>query len=353
MRLALDAMGGDHAPEVCVRGALAAVRDHDLEVTLVGDEAALAPELDEEGEIPPGLHVHHASEVVEMEDHPATALRRKKDSSLRVAAELVRSGEADALITAGNSGAALAMGMFVLKRVPGVVRPAIAAVFPTTHGPVALLDAGANVECKPEMFRQFALMGAAFSEVCLGVEQPRVGLLSNGEEDEKGTELTRAAHPLIRELPLDYRGYVEGREVFNGAVDVVVTDGFTGNVVLKVAEGVIEQGGSHLRRSARATLPSMLGALLMRGVPPHPRDHRVLGDRRRPAAGGAGVRGDHPRTRGCARHDQRSALRRAGGRRRPRRPAPGATGGRQRRLILPPFSPPSLPVVSPRDRWYR
>jgi phosphate acyltransferase len=266
MRLALDAMGGDHAPEVCVRGALEAVREHGLEVTLVGDEAALAPELDEAGEIPPGLHVHHASQVVEMEDHPSIALRRKKDSSLRVACELVRSGEADALISAGNSGAALAMGMFVLKRVPGVVRPAIAAVFPTTHGPVALLDAGANVECKPEMLRQFAVMGAAFSEVCLGVERPRVGLLSNGEEDEKGTDLTRAAHPLIRELPLDYRGYVEGREVFRGAVDVVVTDGFTGNVVLKVAEGVIEQVGAQLRKSARATLPSMLGALLMRGA---------------------------------------------------------------------------------------
>ncbi len=266
MRIALDAMGGDHAPEACVKGALQAVREHGLEVVLVGDEAALAPELDEAGEIPPGLHVHHASQVVEMEDHPSTALRRKKDSSLRVACDLVRDGDADALVTAGNSGAALAMGIFVLKRVPGIDRPAIVAVFPTTHGPVALLDAGANVDCKPELLRQFALMGSVFAEVCLDIPEPRVGLLSNGEEEEKGNELTRAAHALISELPLDYRGYVEGREMFAGATDVVVADGFVGNIVLKVAEGVIEQVGAHLRLAARASLPSTVGALLMKGA---------------------------------------------------------------------------------------
>jgi len=265
-RIALDAMGGDHAPEATVRGALRAVRDHGLEVILVGDEAALTPELDEAGELPPGLHVHHASQVVEMEDHPSQALRRKRDSSLRVAFDLVRSGEAEAVVTAGNSGAALAMGIFVLKRAPGVSRPAIVVTFPTTHGPISLLDAGANVDCKPELLRQFALMGAVFAEVALGLHRPRVGLLSNGEEAEKGNELTREAHKLIGELPLNYAGYVEGREMFAGAVDVVVCDGFVGNIVLKVAEGVVEQVGAHLKRAARQSVTSTLGGLLMRGA---------------------------------------------------------------------------------------
>jgi phosphate acyltransferase len=266
MRIALDAMGGDHAPETLVRGALDAVTEHDLEVILVGDEAALAPELEEAGEIPPGLHVHHASEVVEMEDHPSTALRRKKDSSLRVAFDLVRDGEAQALVSAGNSGAALAMGIFVLKRVPGVTRPAIVATIPTTHGPVVLLDAGANVDCKPELLRQFALMGSVFSEVALGCERPRVGLLSNGEEKEKGNDTTRAADALIAGLPIHYTGYVEAREIYAGSVDVVVADGFVGNIVLKVTEGVAEQVAAQIRQAVQGHPVSMAGAMLMRGA---------------------------------------------------------------------------------------
>ncbi len=266
MRIALDAMGGDHAPEALVRGALDAVAEHGLEVILVGDEAALAPELEEAGEIPPGLHVHHASEVVEMEDHPSQALRRKKDSSLRVAFDLVRDGEAQAVVSAGNSGAALAMGIFVLKRVPGVTRPAIVATIPTTSGVVALLDAGANVDCKPELLRQFALMGSVFSEVALGQAEPRIGLLSNGEEDEKGNDTVRAAHKLIAALPLNYSGYVEGREMFGGGVDVVVADGFVGNIVLKVTEGVAEEVGNHIRAAVKGRPVSLAGAALMRGA---------------------------------------------------------------------------------------
>jgi len=265
-RIALDAMGGDHAPEATVRGALRAVREHDVEVILVGDEATIGPELDEAGEIPPRLHVHHASQVVEMEDHPSSALRRKKQSSLRVAFELVRSGEAGALVSAGNSGAALAMGIFVLKRVPGIERPAIVAVFPTTFGPVAMLDAGANVDCKPELLMQFATMGTVFAELSLGIRRPRVGLLSNGEEEEKGTALIRHTHQLIGEMPINYRGFVEGNEMFGGVVDVVVTDGFMGNVVLKVAEGIAQQVTEHIRREVRSSASSMLGGLLMRGA---------------------------------------------------------------------------------------
>lgn len=266
MRIALDAMGGDRAPEAAVRGALLAVEELGVDLVLIGDEAVIAPELEEAGEVPPGLHVHHASQVVEMDDHPAQALRRKKDSSMRVAFDLVASGEADAVVTAGHSGAALAMGMFVLKRQPGVERPAIIAVFPSTHGPLTLLDAGANVDCKPELLRQFALMGAAFAEVALQLRRPRIGLLSNGEEDEKGTETVRRAHELIGALPLNYRGFVEGREMFEGGVDVVVTDGFVGNIVVKVAEGIAEQVTGHLRRAAKESMVSMAGAVLMRGA---------------------------------------------------------------------------------------
>ncbi len=266
MRIALDAMGGDLAPEAPVRGALRAVEEHDVEVVLVGDEDALAPELDEAGEIPPRLHVHHASEVVEMEDHPSSALRRKRRSSLRVAFELVRSGEADAVVSAGHTGAALAMGIFVLERLPGILRPAVAVVFPTTFGPVVLLDAGANVDCRPELLAQFATLGSVFAEVGLDMRRPRIGLLSNGIERDKGTELVRRAHALIGDLPLNYRGYVEGTDMVGGVVDVVVTDGFTGNVVLKVAEGIAGQVEAQIQAAARESATSLLGAALMRGA---------------------------------------------------------------------------------------
>ncbi len=266
MRIALDAMGGDRAPEAAVRGALLAAEELGCEVVLIGDEAVLNPELEEAGDVPAGVHVHHASEVVEMDDHPSTALRRKKHSSMRIAFDLVAAGEADAMVTAGHSGAALAMGMFVLKRLPEVERPAIVAVFPTTHGPLALLDAGANVDCRPELLCQFALMGAAFAEVALRIPRPRVALLSNGAEEEKGTEVIRRAHELIGGLPLDYRGFVEGREMFHGGTDVVVADGFVGNVVVKVAEGVTEQVTGHLRQAARESVVSTAGAVLMRGA---------------------------------------------------------------------------------------
>ncbi len=226
LTIAVDAMGSDRAPDPEIAGALRAAGD--VDVVLVGDEARLRSS---------GLRVVHAAEAVTMDDHPAQVYRQKPGSSLRVALELVKAGAAHGVVSAGSSGAVLTHAVFVLGRSAGVERPAIVTVLPTPSGPLTLCDAGANVDVKPSMLRQFALLGAAYDRVIHGRE-PRVGLLSNGSEPGKGTELTRAAHALIAETNLGYVGYVEGSDLFGGAVDVVATDGFTGNIVLKTAEGL-------------------------------------------------------------------------------------------------------------------
>ncbi len=235
MRVVVDAMGSDRAPEPELAGALRAVRARaDLEVILVGDRVSLgAPEH-------PAIRVVHASQVVTMTDHPAAVFRAKPDSSLRVAMQLLACGDADALVSAGNSGAVLAAAVFVLGRAPGVDRPAIVAALPAPDGRrVVLADAGANVDPRPAMLAQFGMLGAAYARACYGVARPRVGLLSNGAEPGKGTELTRAAHTLLGQATgaFEYVGYIEGHELFT--VDVVTTDGFTGNVVVKTLEGVL------------------------------------------------------------------------------------------------------------------
>ncbi len=266
MRIALDAMGGDHAPAATVAGALAA-SDDGIEITLVGDEGVIQEEIAdlEVGGLPPTCTIHHASEIVEMEDSPGAVLRRKRDSSLRVAFELVQAGQADAVVTMGNSGAALAASIFVGSRLNGVMRPAITGVIPSAEAPVVLLDIGANVDCKPEHLLQFALMGAAFAQVGLRRSEPRVGLLSNGSEAEKGTELTRAAAVLLAdEESLDYLGFVEPHDVFVGGVDVVVTDGWTGNIFLKTAEATSKQMVALTRQAARSGLVAKAGGLLLR-----------------------------------------------------------------------------------------
>jgi glycerol-3-phosphate acyltransferase PlsX len=268
MRLVLDAMGGDHAPAAPVEGALLFARAHPgHEVLLVGDRGRLAPLLSR-GRRPSNLQVHHASEVVEMDDPASSAFRKKRDSSLRVGFELVREGRADALVSAGNSGAVMAGGLLTLGRLPGVERPAIAALFPALKGGgrCLLLDAGANVDCRPSHLAQFAVMGEAYVRARLGVARPRVGVLSNGEEASKGTPLTREASELLRRSDLDFVGYVEGKDLFSGDVQVVVTDGFTGNIVLKTSEGV-GMGVIGLLRQAiekRGGLPEKLGAMLLR-----------------------------------------------------------------------------------------
>ncbi len=251
MRLiAVDAMGGDHAPGPEVHGAIAALRearDESLAVALVGDAAKLreaVDRLDIPAALEPRVRIHHASEVVGMSDSPAQAFRRKPDSSLRVAVDMVRNGEAAAVVSAGNTGAVLGHALLVLGRMEGVLRPGILTVFPTPASTLVLCDMGANAEVKPSMLAQFGILGANYDRIVHGHERPRVGLLSNGKEARKGTELTRAAHLLLEQaaaLPaakFEYVGYVEGSEIFRGGIDVVATDGFTGNVVLKVSEGL-------------------------------------------------------------------------------------------------------------------
>jgi phosphate acyltransferase len=280
MRIALDAMGGDHAPASAVEGALAAA-DDGFHILLVGDEAVLREEIGERGGLPANVHVHHASQVVEMEEAPRQALRSKKDSSLRVAFELLRNDQADAVVTMGNSGAALAMGMFVCGRLPGVLRPAIAALVPGKTGPTVLLDAGANVDCKPEHLLQFARMGSALATAAHGVESPRVAVLSNGAEEGKGTDLTRASAALLEaSTRLHSVGYVEPSDVFTSRADVVVTDGWTGNVLLKTAEAVAKHLTDILRDAARSTVFAKAGGLLLGPALRKalaPLDHRQVG----------------------------------------------------------------------------
>src|SRR5882672_11807337 len=247
MKIAVDAMGGDHGPRVVVEGSVAAVREFGASVALVGDRAAIEREvvrLDAQGL---AIEVHHASQVVGMAESASQALRRKRDSSLRVAAELVKAGEAAAFISAGNTGAAMAIAMFIIGVLPGVDRPAIAAVLPNHKRFPVLIDAGANIDPKPWHLLQFAVMGHVYARDILGYDNPRVGLLSVGEEEGKGTELTREAFDHLKGSSLNFVGNVEGRDIYNGRCDVVVTDGFTGNVALKISESLAETLGLILR----------------------------------------------------------------------------------------------------------
>jgi glycerol-3-phosphate acyltransferase PlsX len=268
--VALDAMGTDQAPAAELEGAITAVRERGARVILVGDEARLRAALSAAGAGALGIEVRHASQVITMHDAPAIVVRKKTDSSMRVCFDLVKRGEASAVVSAGNSGAMLACGLFVLKRLPKVERPAIVTTFPTPVGPCALLDMGANVDCKPRALAQFAVLGAVYSRILHGKPRPRVGLLANGSEDHKGTELTRESHALLSRAAslaggadFDYVGYVEGRDIFAG-VDVVVTDGFTGNVVLKTVEGTAMAIFDLLRREVGQSRLAQAGALLMR-----------------------------------------------------------------------------------------
>jgi glycerol-3-phosphate acyltransferase PlsX len=243
MRIALDAMGGDYAPQETVLGAVqvASSPDFDHEIVLVGDESRIRSLLrSHNAEAIPNLSVLHASEVVEMHEHPTHAIRKKRDSSLVVCGQLVKSGEADATLSAGNTGAAMAIGVLDIGRIPGIERPAIAAPLPTTRGVSLLVDAGANVDCSPQNLVQFAIMGAIFAERALGKIKPVVGLLSVGAEPSKGDEVTKAAHLLLQSAPIEFHGNVEGKDVWDHPTDVIVCDGFAGNVLLKTAEGFAE-----------------------------------------------------------------------------------------------------------------
>ncbi len=262
MKIAVDAMGGDNAPAIVVQGAVAAARELGLSVILVGDECVVSRELGREKPPPGLLEIYHCAEVVGMDEGPADAVRRKKNSSIRVAFDLVKSGRAQAVVSAGNSGATLAAGMFVLGRLKGVERPAIAGVFPTLKGRTVVIDLGANVDCKPSFLFQFAIMAETYARVALGVEHPRVGLLSIGEEDSKGNDLVRQVRLLLKGSSLNFVGNIEGRDILSGETDVVVCDGFVGNVVLKLAEGMAEAMGVMLANELKADFISRLGTML-------------------------------------------------------------------------------------------
>jgi glycerol-3-phosphate acyltransferase PlsX len=263
--IAVDAMGSDRAPVPEVEGAILAARHHDVEVLLVGREPQVRAELARHDHQGLPVQVVSASEVIGMNEKPVEAVRGKRDSSMRVGVRLVREGRADGFVSAGNTGAAMATAILTLRTLSGVDRPALAAVFPTAaRTPCLMLDVGANVDCKPVHLEQFAVMGEIYYRTIFGIERPRVGLLSVGEEESKGSELTLEAHQRIKQLPIRFVGNVEGRDLYNGNVDVIVCDGFMGNVALKVSEGLVLTMVSMLRESLKVTYTRKLGALLSR-----------------------------------------------------------------------------------------
>jgi glycerol-3-phosphate acyltransferase PlsX len=265
MRIAVDAMGGDHAPSVIVDGAVAAARHLDAEIVLVGRAAEIERALAAHaGGARIGIAIVDAPDVVGMSEAPAVALRRKPRASVRVAADLVAGKHAAALVSVGHTGATVMAAHAAFGMIAGVDRPALAATIPTRARPAVLLDAGANVECRPHHLLQFGVMGSVVARVAFGTLRPSVGLLSIGEEETKGNELTRDAHRLLKAAPINFIGNIEGREVYSGVADVVVCDGFTGNVVLKTSEGLVEAVETLLGDELRGTFSGQVGYLLSR-----------------------------------------------------------------------------------------
>lgn len=254
MRIALDAMGGDSAPQVVVQGAIDACTHNSLDVVLVGDREAIKGPLGNERGLP-GIEVHDCKDRVLMEESPMKAVRRKKNASIRVAFELARKGVVDAVVSAGNSGATLAAAILLLGRLEGVERPAFASIFPGEKGNVIVIDVGANVDCRPLHLFQFGVMAHAFAVSCLGMEDPRIGLLSIGEEGGKGNEQVRQAHSLYKASDLNFIGNVEGRDIFTGDAQIIVCDGFVGNVALKLTEGMADAVTKMMEREIDASLP--------------------------------------------------------------------------------------------------
>jgi len=261
-KIAVDAMGGDFAPEMVVRGAVLAAKQFSINIILVGNEDKIRKELGKsrEGNLP--VEICHAPEVIEMGEEPYHMIRKKKKSSLRIAFELVKQNEAQALMSAGNSGAVVYGALFILRRIKNISRPGIATIMPSLKGKVMVIDAGANTICRPQNLAQFALMGSVYFRQVFGIPNPRIGILSNGEEETKGTELTRQANELLKKSTLNYIGYAEGKDVFTGDVDIVVCDGFVGNVLLKVAEGIAESMIMSLKGEIQNRFLSRIGYLL-------------------------------------------------------------------------------------------
>lgn len=265
MRIAIDAMGGDHAPGSIIAGAIVAARRLQCDLLLVGPREAVVRELERHpGRGSLDIDVVDAPDYIEMSEPAAAALRRKPRASIRLAAEAVRDRAASAMFSAGHTGATVMAAHAAFGRLPGVERPALATIIPTRRSPAVLLDSGATVECRPQHLVQFAVMGSAYARVALGCEHPRVGLLSVGEEESKGNELTRDAHQLLKSAPVNFVGNVEGPDVYGGEVDVIVCDGFTGNVTLKISEGLVETVEQLLHDELSATFGTRVGYVLSR-----------------------------------------------------------------------------------------
>ncbi|TGE32761.1 phosphate acyltransferase PlsX [Desulfosporosinus sp. Sb-LF] len=263
MRIAVDAMGGDYAPEEIIKGALmAAEASPEVQVILVGQKERIQPFLT--GTIPKNLSFYEASEVIEMDEHPANAVRKKKDASIVVATRLVKLGEADAVVSAGSTGAQMAAGLLGLGRIKGIERPAIATVLPTLEGGKLMLDVGANLDATPGQLNQYALMGSIYAKKILGFSNPRVGLLNIGSEEGKGNELTQKTYALLKEAPVNFIGNVEGRDVPYGRADVIVCEGFAGNVLLKTAEGLAGVLFQLIKEKITSNMIRKLGALAVK-----------------------------------------------------------------------------------------
>ena len=266
-RIALDAMGGDHAPDEIIKGALQAVTEYPVDIMLVGQQEVIQAKLAALGStLPPRISIVDAREVVEMDDNALTPIRKKRNSSIRVCANLVKEGKADAMVSAGNTGAAMTSAYMVLGMIEGVDRPALAAILPNAKGHTVLLDVGANVDSKPSHLREFAVMGHFYAQMLFGVAEPRVGLLSIGEEEGKGNELTKETFRVMKETGLNFIGNAEGRDVFNGNADVVVCDGFIGNVVLKAGESLGEMVSRTLREEVTRGPIRKIGAVILRSA---------------------------------------------------------------------------------------
>jgi len=263
MKIAIDAMGGDFAPQAIVEGAFLASKNHGIKVVLVGDEDQISKELSKYPTSKLPIFIHHAPHIVAMHDSPSNVIRRMKDTSVKVAIDLAREGQVSSVVSAGNSGAAMALAMYIFKKLEGVDRPAIATIHPSPKGSTVLIDSGGNVDCKAFHLVQFAIMGDAYAKYILGEEEPRIGVLSNGEEEGKGNELTREAHELLLQANLNYIGYVEGRDLNSGSVDVIVCDGFVGNVALKISEGLWETIHTILKWEAQDNIRAKVAYFLM------------------------------------------------------------------------------------------
>lgn len=262
-RIAVDGMGGDRAPRAIVEGSVQAARDLPVEVILVGREDRLKAELARFKEVPSNLKIHHASEVIEMAESPAISVRKKRDSSICQMVELAKRGQADAIVSAGNTGAVVCAASLGLGLLEGIERPGIAIVIPGLKGPVLLIDVGANVDPKPVHLLQYGIMGSVYMKEVVGKERPGVGLLNVGEEETKGTDFIREAFKLLEEAPVHFTGNAEGRDIYTGKCDVIVCDGFVGNVTLKVTEGIALALAELFRRELKRTFLTRLGALLL------------------------------------------------------------------------------------------